>query len=68
MSREQQIEYGYACADEYENISKKKMQAIEEQGVTGPDIIKYDLVLDLILEKLDGGFSTLGEKNRPSSK
>lgn len=62
MSREQQIEYGYACADEYENISKKKMQVIEEQGAAGPDVKKYDSALDLILEKLDGGFSILGAK------
>lgn len=29
MNREQLIEYGWACADEYENVSKKKMQVIE---------------------------------------
>lgn len=62
MSREQQIEYGYACADEYENISKRKMQAIEEQGVAGPDVRKYDSALNLILDKLDVGISILGAK------
>lgn len=62
MSREDQLKYGWSCAEQFETVSKKKMQAIEEFGISSPTVKKYDSALELVLKKLDDGFSSVETK------
>lgn len=62
LDRLQEMEYGSACADEYENVTKRKMQIIQKQGQVGPDSKKYNAFLSIILDKLDEGFSLMNDK------
>lgn len=62
MSREQQIEYGCACAEEFETVSKKKMYVVEQLGNSNQEVRKYDATLEVLLEKLDKGFASMDKK------
>lgn len=59
MSREAQLVYGLKCADEFDSVSKKKMQVISEHGTSGAAVKQLSDQQNFILEKLDNGLSAI---------
>ncbi len=57
MGRDEQINYGTVCADEYEVVSRKKMETVEKMGQNSVEALKFNAVLEKLMFKLDMGFS-----------